>query len=116
MFYFNSQSATVFEQQQIQFGALMSGPEICLIGLQLAEHLFHCITLPRSANSWMRKQLLLCTNPQQDVKQAAVANVNFGRFDLTFIEILVPRLKLPHGQQTCEEIQIPPHRRFPDAQ
>jgi len=55
------------------------------------------------------------TNPEQDVKQAAVSDVHFRRFDLAFVEILVPRLKLPRDQQTCEEVQIPPHRRFATA-
>jgi hypothetical protein len=47
---------------------------------------------------------------EQAVEQARISNVNLGRLDLTFRDILMPRRELLHYQCPGHQIQIVPNR------
>ena len=47
----------VFEHQQVEFCSLVRRPEIGLIGLRNAQHLFQRKAFPAGARQWMRQHL-----------------------------------------------------------
>src|SRR6266498_671919 len=44
---------------------------------------------------------------EQAVQQPGVAQVNLRRLDLPLSQIFVPRLKLPHKERVCKNVQMP---------
>ena len=45
-----------------------------------------------------------------------ITDVDLGRLDLSFADVLEPRLQLPHHEDGRQEVKIPPHRRVRDAE
>ena len=53
---------------------------------------------------------------EQSVEQAAVADVDLGRLDLAFAEVLEPRRQLPHHEHAGHQVEVAAHGGFVDRQ
>src|SRR4029077_16184624 len=87
-FTFDADAAAVLEQQQVNLGSLVRGPEIGLVGAEGFEHLFDRKSFPRSADFGMRLQAAAAGDSKQRVQEAAVSYEDLGSLHLALAEIL----------------------------
>src|SRR5579859_258535 len=80
----DAEPAAPLEQQQVEFRALMRGPEVRLLGLHRLERFLDGVALPGGAALGMSEQFALGVDSEQGMQQAGVADVYLGRLDLAF--------------------------------
>src|SRR5581483_3749800 len=115
-FALHANAATPLEEHEVDFRALVRGPEIGLVRRQRLERLFDGIAFPGGPNLGMKLQVALPGNPQKRVQQAAIAHVYLGSLDLPFAEVLKPGRQLPKHEDPREEIEVAAHGRLADGQ
>ena len=86
------------QQHQIQLGASSGAVKV---GVALAvgqERLLQGESLPTGAVAWMHRQLPHLFQPQQEMQDSAVAQVDLGRFDDALAKILPPGREHPNHE------------------
>lgn len=96
-----------YEQQQVEFRALVRGPEISFVGLCGMQHFLQHEPFPGSAHLGMRMQLRRRAQAKRLVQWTTVAQVRLGRFHLALAQVLVPGRQLPDHEQTGQQVQVP---------
>jgi len=105
-FDFDAKMATAMDEKQIQLRSRIGCPKVSLIGAKEFMHLLDNEALPRRPDHWMSQQRLFIGQDEQGVQQSTIFDVNFGRSDLSFLDVDIPRLKLPHHHHTCQQVQV----------
>jgi hypothetical protein len=62
----------------------------------------------------MKLQVTLVSDAQKRVEEAAIADEDLGRLDLSFAEVLEPRRQLSKHEHAGQEIEVAPNRRLTD--
>ena len=79
----DAHSKPPFEHQQIEFSSGMGSPEVCFVRLRHMQNLLKRKTFPAGPAFGMLPQRIRLLDAPEIMQQAAVANVDFGRLDLT---------------------------------
>ena len=82
-FAFDADAAAALEQEQVDLGTLMCSPIIGFVRLQCLEHFFDGIAFPGGADFGMKLQISPVGDAQKRVQEAAVADKDLWRFDLS---------------------------------
>ncbi len=77
--------------QKIQFGTRVGSPEIGRTDLKAPGNLIQGESFPRGPQFGMSEQSSLIADLRQGVEKAGVLQEYFGGFDLSFLDVLVPR-------------------------
>ena len=76
--------------QQIQFGATMRCPKVGVARAKQPTDLLQRKAFPRGAELGMGLEIGQGAQLQQSVQEAAVTDINLGRFDLSFANVFKP--------------------------
>ena len=97
------------EQQQVEFGSALGCVEVRFPLTVRQKRLLQCESLPARAVARVRDQVVPLFDPQQVVQHPAVAQIDLGRLDQAFAEVLEPWRKDPDHEGPGQEIAIAVH-------
>jgi len=93
--------------QQVQLSASVGGPEIGRVDLKMPDNLLNGESLPGGPQLRMAEQASPVADAQQSVQQSTVLNEHLGRFDLPFLDVLVPGLHDADHVGPAEDVEVP---------
>lgn len=96
--------------EQVKFCAAMRRPKVRIAGFKHANDLFHRKALPGCAKFGMRLKVCQCRQLKERMENAAVANIDLGRFDLTLANVFEPGRENSDHVSARENIEIPARR------
>ena len=98
------------QQHQVQLGAALGGVEVRLPLPVRDQRLLQGESLPARAVARVRRQVLHLFQPQQEVQDAAVAQVDLGRLDEALAQVLEPGRQHPDHERPRQQIAVVVHR------
>ena len=104
----------MLEQQQVEFRAVVGGPEVRLVGRRFGDHLLQDEALPRGADARVRQEGVHRPDADQVVVEPGVAKVDLGTLDLPLAQVLAPRTQLPDEEQMLQQVDVAPDRSLGD--
>ena len=109
-FDFYRQAPALCQEEQINFCPTMRCPEKRFGWFKHLENLFQGKAFPGRSNAWMTYENVKVRKAQQAVEHPRVAQVDFWGFDLSFPNVLIPRLELADHKRPSKDIEVGTHR------